>query len=175
MAQTNELAARNAIARELKPSLVSKLYHYSAAQLFEAEGRVRMLMYECALHKRTLCRANTNPVGFAVVCVRANDSDQLQEAPKAELQYFTTYLQPLLLIKAHLDMAAAHRFFAMDMDEKEYVVGEHGRRVGLGAGGRAGKAGGWAGERSQRAGKAVGWAGEPSQRLASQKSCRAPS
>ena len=61
MAQTNELAARNAIARELKPSLVSKLYHYSAAQLFEAEGRVRMLMYECALHKPTLCRANTLP------------------------------------------------------------------------------------------------------------------
>ena len=47
------------------------------------------------------------------------DSAQLQDAPRAELQYFVTYLQPLVLIKSHLDLAAAHRFHAIDLDEKE--------------------------------------------------------
>jgi hypothetical protein len=132
MAQTNEVAARNAIARGLKPSLVAKLYHYAATQLLEAEGRVRMILYVCpsivqgekdhgVCHNRawvSVAARKSEPRG-PDTCL--GDRAQLADAPRAEQQYFSAYLQPLLLIKAQLDVAAAHRFHALDLDEKEYV------------------------------------------------------
>ena len=44
---------------------------------------------------------------------------QLSDVPRADQQYFTGYLQPLMSIKMYLNLAAAHRFQALDMDMKE--------------------------------------------------------
>jgi len=65
MGQANELGARNAITRQLKPSVVAKLYSYAAEQFKEAGVRIQQLLYVRPLAGRIWSAAQRGSLTWA--------------------------------------------------------------------------------------------------------------